>query len=183
MNKRKEKMSEFEEEIWSYRFELKLYLSAFDLRPHQVEDVLQETLFAAWKGSAGLREKAKLKPWLFAIARNEGRKYVRKLHCESEHNVSLEEKIEKCGEMDFCCCNDYEAYTYMQKFDDNELADAMRRLNPKERNVIILYYCYGHSHKEIAEIIGESYSNTRSIAARAKIKLKEYLEEEKAVGR
>lgn len=183
MKKRKEKISEFEEEIWSYRFELKLYLSAFDIRPHQVEDVLQETLFAAWRNVGGLRDKEKLKPWLFAIARNEGRKYVRKSHSECEHNVSLEEKIERYREAEFGRWNDYEAYTYMQKFSDDELASAMKQLNEKERKVIILYYCYGHSHKEIAEFVGESYSNTRSIAARARIKLKGYLEEEDAFGR
>lgn len=55
---------------------LHAYLMAFTT-PDRVDDLLQETLLAAWHGLPQLREVEAWAPWLFGIARNQGRKAYR----------------------------------------------------------------------------------------------------------
>ena len=50
-------------------------------------------------------------------------------------------------------------------------------LKEKERKVIVLYYTYGYRLKEIAVMIRESETNTKSLSRRAKQKLKAMIEE------
>mgnify|MGYP002546833588 FL=1 len=42
---------------------------------------------------------------------------------------------------------------------------------------LLLYYVYGHKLNEIAEVLGETPSNVRSLSRRAKLKLRKMFEE------
>ena len=45
------------------------------------------------------------------------------------------------------------------------------------RKALLLYYVYGHKLNEIAEVLGETPSNVRSLSRRAKLKLRKMFEE------
>ncbi|PCJ55279.1 MAG: RNA polymerase subunit sigma-24 [Planctomycetota bacterium] len=51
--------------------------------PSDVDDLLQETMLAAWRGLPALQQTAEPLPWMFGIARNLGRRnYTKRSHQE-----------------------------------------------------------------------------------------------------
>ncbi len=62
--------------------------------------------------------------------------------------------------------------------EDSALDDALRRLTPKYRAAVHLFYYEGYSTAEIAEITGEKPSTVRTRLTRARDKLREMLQGE-----
>ena len=58
------------------------------------------------------------------------------------------------------------------------IAKAIAKLPPRERNFIILKYAEGYTNKELAEMLGLTYSGVNSLDHRAKEKLRKLLKEE-----
>ena len=53
-----------------YRRELQLHIYRIVGSPQDAEDLLQETLLAAWRGLDGFEGRASLRAWLYRIATN-----------------------------------------------------------------------------------------------------------------
>src|SRR6185503_7464393 len=53
-----------------YRRELQLHVYRIVGSAHDAEDLLQETLLAAWRGLEGFEERASVRAWLYRIATN-----------------------------------------------------------------------------------------------------------------
>jgi RNA polymerase sigma-70 factor (ECF subfamily) len=53
-----------------YRRELQLHVYRIVGSPHDAEDLLQETLLAAWRGLERFEERASIRAWLYQIATN-----------------------------------------------------------------------------------------------------------------
>ena len=53
-----------------YRRELQLHAYRIVGSTQDAEDLLQETLLAAWRGIEGFQERASLRSWLYRIATN-----------------------------------------------------------------------------------------------------------------
>ena len=59
----------------------------------------------------------------------------------------------------------------------NDLADCILKLPTRQRSIIILNYHHGYELKEIAKMLGITYTNALKIEQRAKAKLKALCEE------
>ena len=59
----------------------------------------------------------------------------------------------------------------------NALAECILKLSAQQRNVLILKYHHGYELKDVAKILGITYSNALTIEKRAKKKLKSLCEE------
>ena len=66
----------------------------------------------------------------------------------------------------------------LDRISSEKLWDIIMALNEKERKVLLLHYIYGYKHREIALITGESDSNVRTLARRAKEHLRQHIEKE-----
>jgi RNA polymerase sigma-70 factor (ECF subfamily) len=112
---------------------------------HWAEDVVQETLLRAWRHADALRvggESRSLMPWLATVARrivlNDRRgRGVR------PHEVD-EASITSVGVPD-----DTERTLQRMVIDE-----ALRRLTPAHRSVVVEMYLHGHSVQEVARILG-----------------------------
>lgn len=65
--------------------------------------------------------------------------------------------------------------------EDNALAGCILKLPPRQRHIIVLKYQHGYELKEIAKMLGITYTNALAIEQRAKKKLKALCEEAELV--
>lgn len=106
--------------------------------------------------------KASLSTWIFTITRNTLIDYyrVRKVHDEVPEDMPSEDLIET-------------------EILNNELleslADALQKLDKRERDLIILHYYKGEKLKEIGKMLGISYAYVKILHNKALHKLKKEL--------
>ena len=157
--------------------------NATDYRPHapddkltqyqpceECEDIYQRLFSSIWekKSLVNVRERANISPWLVVLASNFTIDSIRKK--ELEENF-LREGIELEGKSQ----NDMK--NLLHKEERYLLDKAMKLLNKKERSYLELNYMSGKKHKEIALIFNTSINSVSTIIARAKGKIKKYIEE------
>ena len=149
-----------------YRFVYTIVIRIVD-NPHDVEEVVQDTFFNAYRGLTQLENAAKFKSWLAEIARNCAREWVRKQRGEV---VSL-------GEVD-------ERGLQTQDSPDEQLIrleqrELIRRtietLPQKDRDIARAFYLDGASYNELTRAHGLSDKAISFRLSRAKQQLSKRL--------
>ena len=152
-----------------YQKELYLYLYSLCGERQQAEDLLHETflkaLLALPEGHTNMRA------WLYMVARNlfynQRKKKSREILMEEQEYLSEKQTDEDLLEK------------------RRELYRAIRKLEQKKQEIILMQYFSGMSQKEIAAVLHITPENVRVLAYRAKKELKKYMEEfqKKSAGR
>ena len=133
-----------------YRF---LVLRLGDER--DARDALQETLLAAWQGAARLRERDRPWSWLVGIAAHKASDSARR-RARPAPATTAEIGYDDDGSAD--------------------VLDALQRLPPAGREVLLLRYLLRLSEAEVALVLGVRVGTVKSRAARARRQLLEELE-------
>lgn len=174
--------AELEQKLWELQGYVFRYLRTFGLEDGVVEDALQEAMMNAWMHIDQLRDVSLIKGWVRSIAKNVGLKYVKKVKQRQRQEISLETAMENIvseeDETKLC----QELCIYMDTIDTEYIEKLLCCLSQREKNVILLQYAFQHSLKEVAQIIGETYVNTRTISSRAKEKVRENAAKEERRG-
>lgn len=138
--------------------------------------VHREYSFSASALISTLRDETKMKYWLIKIAKRVGSKYVTKCKNVAIRECSFDEYVlqSRCDIETFC---DKDFDTFISGLEREDLYKYISRLRPNEQKALLLYYVYGHKLNEIAEVLGETSSNVRSLSRRAKLKLRKMFEE------
>ena len=163
---RKEKSGRFRE--LTYPHLRSLYSIAFRLtgRSEDAEDLVQETMYNAFRSFHQLRDEGKLKSWLISILRNV---YLREVGRNGrrwkEEVDGREDYIQRLG----CAVeeNDPELL-FFKRAEAMELQKIIDRLPEKHRMPLILAYVEGLSYKEIADILEIPIGTVMSSIFRAK---------------
>lgn len=141
----------------------KLYRHCFYIvRDEDVaEDMAQETFIRAFRYLRRFDvRKGSFQTWLFTIATRLCLAHLRKQHAlpltEEDSIVSTHAEPEQSAR-------------------DQEMHDAVLRLQPKYRTVISLHYWHGYSYEEIAAYMEAPIGSVRGWLHRAKKQLKEAL--------
>jgi RNA polymerase sigma-70 factor (ECF subfamily) len=117
-------------------------------------DALQETMTAAWKALPALRQPDRFWPWLVTIA-------ARRASAIARARLPVNDRdLELLGRADESLL---------------EVWDAVGRLSPLHRDVLILRYRLQLSEKETAEVLGLRVSTVKSRSYEARQALKEQL--------
>lgn len=106
--------------------------------------------------------KASLSTWIFTVARNRLTDYYRTRRVFEEVPETLADG--SSVEEDVC-----------SKETLDRLADALEKLDERERDIVILRFYSGLTLKEIAEKMGISYAYVKLLQNRAFVSLKEIL--------
>jgi RNA polymerase sigma-70 factor (ECF subfamily) len=132
------------------------YLQHASGRPDVADDLLQETYCKFLLRKAPTMDEAQTRSYLFRIATN-------LLHnrCRSRDDAALEEPSESCIETNEETRLDVQA--------------AMRKLRPRERELLWLAYVEGMSHAEIAAATGLGAMSVRILLYRARQKASAFL--------
>ena len=149
------------------------YLAKFHLKESDYYDAIQDTFVEAFSRAHTLREPEKVKHWMIKIAKSKGLKYKRKNSILLTIECAFKEDVIQLN-----CSDRHEDEVLKElisKADKVELLEAMKCLKEKEQSVLIHHYIYDEKLKDIAIIIGESLTNTKTISRRAKEKLRNFL--------
>ena len=163
------------DELFSYYNDVVRYLSAYNLSAEDIEDATQDTFIEALVYIEKLRDVTKMKYWLQKIAKRKALRYIAKSKKASIYECSFEDYI-TAAEANFAFSSAKQVDDFIQNESRRKLQALVRKLNIKEQKVLIMYYAYGYKLKEIAEIMGESQTNIRTISKRSKDKLREMIE-------
>ena len=134
--------------------------------PQTVDDILQETWIAAWRGLPRFGERSSFKAWLYAIA-------VHK--CVNHHRThSRQLQWETALEFDFAApgSNSYDAAEMRQA-----VQSILASLVPQQREVIELYYYDDLTLPEIAKVLQRNLNTVKYQFYRAHTMVTEELAE------
>lgn len=130
--------------------------------PQDAEDVVAETFLEAWKGIHTLREEGSFRQWIMRIL---------SIRCKRRIGGYVREK----GNIDI------EDYTEEGVPDDSapraEVREAMARLAPEERQIVVLSVLEGYTMREIAEMLSLPQGTVSSKLHRTLKKLRRMLED------
>ena len=164
------------------KYEQRVYTLARRIlrRPHDAEDIVQETFLSAMQHLKDFREEAAFPTWLLRIATNHALKVLRKRR--GLPTVPLEEG-RRGGDDDTPIQRP--VYIASWREDAERTADrpeirrlldrALAALDPKHRMVFLLRDVEGLSTGETAKALGISVANTKVRLLRARLKLRERL--------
>ncbi len=149
---------------------------------HDADDVVQETLFRAWRGRDGFLGQASVKTWLFQIATNlcvDASRKRRRMPMEFSGPFPPDVEpgemlphgawIEPARDDDLFPAGDDPADVVVRK-DSVRLAliGVLQALPPRQRAVFILREVLGWHAKEVATLIGTTTDAVTSALARAR---------------
>jgi RNA polymerase sigma factor (sigma-70 family) len=119
------------------------------------DDAVAAAWSIAWRKLGGLRDPARLRPWLVSVAVNEARQLLRARKRRSLLEVPVIQVDEPRGGLD-----------PGSTIDAIDLRNALARLDPDDRALLAMRYMAGFDATELAFAIGRSPSGTRARLAR-----------------
>jgi len=125
------------------------------------EDAVQETWIRAVERLAGFRWRSSLRTWLTGITVNCCRELLRRRAARPD--ASGAESVEPSARTD----------APLLRLD---LAAAVDALAPGYREVLVLHDVLGHTHDEIAELLGVAAGTSKSQLSRARAELRRRLD-------
>ena len=135
------------------------------------EELTQETFYIAIKKINTLNKKESIRTWLYQIAKNKWKDYLRK---NKKANIDLEENT-----VENLVAN-YDIEEYMIAKDNIiEFYKKIHMLDIDTREIIYLKIIRNFTFKEISQILGKNEEWARTKFYRGKLKLKESLKDEK----
>jgi len=131
------------------------------------EDLAQDVFYAALRGAGGFAGRASPAAWLFGIARNRLRRHYRAGRYKARLTGRLLDAVrhgrptEEAGPEERAVRNELQ----------QQLLDAIRRLEDREREVVLLRVFGELPFREIGELLGISENHARVIFHRIKLQL------------
>jgi len=139
------------------------------------EDIAQEVFIKVFVSLNEFNDELKFSSWLYRIAHNETINYWRRNKKRKSYDISWDENE---ALMSILRDNrDIEEEVY-QKITNQQLKNALKRLDEKYREVLILNYLEGKSYQEIADILKKPIGTVGTLLNRAKKFLARELEKE-----
>jgi RNA polymerase sigma factor (sigma-70 family) len=129
--------------------------------PADAADAVQDTFVIAASRLDGLRDAGRLRPWLYAVARNECLRILR-----AKKDTSALDEAPDVTDESADVSGDAERAELRAL-----LADAAAGLNPGEREVIELQLRQGLEAPEVAAVLGVSRNHAHSLLSRARDQL------------
>ena len=127
------------------------------------EEVLQDTMLAAWNNAENFRGDSSVKTWLLVIARN------RAINTQRRTRPQLVD-VDAVYDLASSDTGPFEAVA--REFDRSTVREALYNLKPDQREILTLFFFQHLSGPEIAEVLGISTGTVKSRLHRAKESLK-----------
>jgi RNA polymerase sigma-70 factor (ECF subfamily) len=129
------------------------------------EEAAQAAWSIAWRKLHTIRDPARLRPWLMAIAANEARQLLRRRRARQVAAITVAEVAT-------------EASDPQSRSSLIDLSSALARLEPDDRALLALRFVAGFDATEIGRALGISASGVRSRLARSVARLRSELRDD-----
>lgn len=168
----------FDQLVRKYRQQIFSVIYNMTSNREDASDLTQETFIKAFQAIGRFRGKSSFFTWIYRIAVNTSmtflkkrnrRRYISYEHIDEEASGS--EIVER-----LTATNRSEKGALISELQE-KLNDALQKLSPKHRTVVILHEIEGLEHAEIAEITRTSVGTVRSRLHYAKQQLQSYLQD------
>lgn len=151
---------EYERIVASYADVVYRVALSYTKTKEDAEDILQNVFLKLLTKSIDFQEEEHIRRWLIRVAVNE---------CNSLWSSFWRKNVDYCDQVEEGVC--------FSKEDYYDLYDAIKKLPPKLRIVIHLFYYEGYSTKDISALIHIREATVRSRLTRARQLLKKQLGE------
>jgi RNA polymerase sigma-70 factor (ECF subfamily) len=160
----------FDEIVAVYHHDMYRYAAWLSRDRAVAEDVVQESLLRAWKSLESLRDDAAAKHWLLTIVRRENARYFerRRLDTVDVNDLTPSQEAQLAEQPD-------------HELDD--MREAIYRLDDDYREPLVLQVLMGYSTSEISELMGLRQGAVLTRLHRARLKLKDEMDNPAASGR
>lgn len=159
------------------RFQQAVYNLAFRLssNPGDASDVVQEVFLKVFRNVGHFRHQSSLKTWIYRITVNEAHNQRRWFFRHRSREVGLDDETDEgcsrtvadTGRSPFDCAFDREKHVLIE--------NALARINPLFREVVVLRDVEDLSYEEIAEVLQISLGTVKSRIMRGREALREEL--------
>jgi RNA polymerase sigma-70 factor (ECF subfamily) len=136
---------------------------------HRAEDIFQEVFLAVWIWRHRYRYPRPFRPWLFGIAMN-------KCRAELRRQAYWPVLVDDCDAVSQPGSDPAPAEAVVGWETSTLVAEAVGRLPPAQRAVVVMRVWNGLSYAEIAEAMGRREATVRSHMFHALAALRKYLE-------
>jgi RNA polymerase sigma-70 factor (TIGR02960 family) len=166
-----------------YRRELQLHIYRIVGSPHDAEDLLQETLLAAWRGLEQFQARASVRAWLYRIATNRSLDALRASRRRPEDRQRMTEMPEPTRYGEAIWLEPYpdvllegipdQAPGPEARYEAKEAIAlafivGLQHLPPQQRAALVLRDVLGFRAAEVAEMLEASEASVNSLLRRAR---------------
>jgi RNA polymerase sigma-70 factor (ECF subfamily) len=139
-------------------------------KSYDAEDIVQETMYLAYRNFHQLRDEEKCRQWLFAILRTtflkEKRSFTRRPLLDDGSGYLKHLTDESADSL---------ALLFEKKMDREDVQYVLERMTEKHKSPLILYYMEDMTYQEIADYLEIPIGTVMSRLARAKKQMKKEL--------
>jgi len=168
----------FDQLVQKYRQQIFAVIYNMTSNREDASDLTQETFIKAFQAIGRFRGKSSFFTWIYRIAVNTSMTFLKKRNRRrfiSYDNIDEEASSSEIVER-LTASNRSEKGAIVSELQER-LNDALQKLSPKHRTVIILHEIEGLEHAEIAEITQTSIGTVRSRLHYAKQQLQSFLQD------
>jgi RNA polymerase sigma-70 factor, ECF subfamily len=166
-----------------YRRELQLHCYRILGSMHDAEDLLQETLLAAWRGLEGFEGRASVRAWLYQIATNRCLNMLRDRGRRPQEAPLMPEPPEPTRRSEPVWLEPYpdvlldgvadaspgpDARYEMREAVGLAFVAALQQLPPRQRAALVLRDVLGFHGAEVADMLGTSEASVKGALQRAR---------------
>lgn len=156
--------------IRDYKDGLILYLNGYVGNIVLAEELTEDTFFKLVTKKPKFSGKSSFKTWLYAIAANEAKDYLR--HSKKHRHAPIENAENSLSEQESL------ERSYIKEQNKRSLHKALKKLNPEYCQVLWLVYFEDFSNAEAASVMKKSRRQIENLIYRAKKALRTELKKE-----
>jgi len=136
------------------------------------EDITQEVFLKAFRSLHTFRAESNMKTWLYRIAINESKKYLRSWSFRRIFSTFQKEELSERQD------DEQVEQTVIGNWTKEQITERIMDMSPQYRQVIVLHYYEDLRIKEIAQVMDVSEQVVRAKLSRARKQFKSLLEKE-----
>jgi RNA polymerase sigma-70 factor, ECF subfamily len=157
------------------RYEKKLFAYLYRLvgNREEAEDLLQNVFVKVYRNIESYDTQKKFSSWIYRIAHNEAVNFLKKR--SKRHLISIEDVQTSKDKLEITDTGKSPIDAWISKELKKEMDEALEKLPPKYKEVLMLRFYFDKSYEEMSEILGRPINTVGTLLNRAKKKLMEIM--------